>query len=222
MIGGQNHNSVLIPAAGLERAQHLGNRLIDIANTVEVIALQALPELLVMRVDMPVNLIADMHIGLLRPGLGAQIFCIETGRQRYIPALGVYAGRRPRRNRPEVIFAQPAALLGCARAVEHDVVRVDEIDCHEPGLFVILVLMQPGNRIAGRDLVENEPAHVRPVRIAVEVVIGKTERQQRIGGGFHHAIGQIRRLGNVRQMPLALVGGLIPEITEHMAQGRYG
>ena len=106
VIGRQNDNGVIRQARMLQGQQDLLNRLVNITDAVQVIALQPLPGLFIARIKVPVDMVAQRDIRPLGPGFTRKVLVVEALRQGQIPVLLIQPGIRPGGNRPQKIAPQ--------------------------------------------------------------------------------------------------------------------
>ncbi len=115
----------------------------------------------------------------------------------------------------------PRSFLLLAGREEHDVVGVHEVDRQQPGLIQLLaVAHQPLAGFAGHHAVGDVALPHRAVHVPGQVVVAETIGLQGFAPARVAAVHQPRAILDIRQMPFALVGGVVAQVLEKVAQGR--
>ena len=224
MIGRKDHDGVLVHAVVAQRVEQELNLAVAVSYGVEVIITQHPPPTIFVRPP-PDLQVQNLLVDLLGDGTaGAVERLVPAGLQRRIVpgrAVELVVGRPRDRHR----MAGTLDVLRRQIGVEvHHVMRIDEVHREIPGLALgaerLRLGPQPGDRRGKRRVV----VAVATER-AVDQVADAEEVLEAIGGNGVAVCPQRRIDGLGReieiggQVPLALVGGMVPELTKTVADG---
>lgn len=220
MVGRKEDDRIVELARRDEGIEHRLHVPVDVADAVEVIILVAKPDRLV-GVAHPA--IKGPRAGVDR-GVGArlarQIVGMKTARQREVPIAAIDRIARRGEQRRNKVRPRARRLPLAARIIKHDVVRIDEIDRHEPRRVALIVgeATKLAGGLGGGDAVAHKAFPRQPLALAVEIIARKTELLENIAGVRKNAAGdaaQIQPFVDVRKMPFALVGRAITGAAQH-------
>ena len=220
VIRGEDDDRVLVELQCFQLGEQRLDRAVHVPDAVEVVVVEALPARFV-GLNVTQNMVPDPVELTVRPG--------ATWRVERLPQI-VGDGNVPGRlielvlGRPGCLKAQLAGVLelfaGRVGVEVHDVVRVYEAHVHAPRLAVIAqrpaLRAQPVDGAASRDVVEAVAAQRVADQVSGREIVGKSV--------FLHVRGHesVDRIGVEvpAQVPLALVGGVVACLAQHLAGGR--
>ena len=176
VVGVEDDDGVPVHLVVFERLQHMHDLLVAVADAVEVIVAQHMPAAVLVR-PLADHHVLDRLIDRMRLRAPGRVERLAAARRQrnIVPArlIEIVFGRRKDRDRGVLALHD---LTGKVRVDVHDVVRIDEIDRHEPRLALrpqrLAVAAQPARDAVGGEAVIGVAAEsaVDQVADAEEVV----------------------------------------------------
>ena len=207
MIGREDDNGAIGLAGSFERVEDKIDIAVHIVDAVVIIVAMVAPAGLLLLRQETVHDVGKLQVAAVGDGLRFEI----VGKAfRQIESEPFIIERRGGRGQKRRIAQRIETFLRHrpSGVVEHDVVGVDEIHRHEPGLAAFLAAVhaeKPVRGVGGDGRVVLEAVPAGPVMIAVMAVVGETPGLE--GAARFRTAGavKINAVIDVRQMPLALV-----------------
>ncbi|MNK98268.1 hypothetical protein D3C87_1186270 [compost metagenome] len=224
VVRGVDDDGVVHLARVLERPQQGEDVLVHVADAVAVVVDEAQPGGLVLARHGAIGLHVQSRYATMGLGLGRQVVQVEAARQA-IAQVGLIQ-RIARLGAHDPGQVPDGARLGllAGGVVEHDVVRIDQVHGHEPGLVLTLLgrfgqLLDQHGGVAGDGPVGAVAGPGQADLFPIEVVVREAEGLHRVGGVGELALEARGGRGQLRQVPLALVGRVVARRPHHVAQG---
>ena len=226
VVGSEDHDGLVGEREPVELLQKLHDLLVDVADGVEIVVLAHPHAALLLRDQARQDAIGGMIDAMRRHAVGRVERLLPRPLQRdLVPLLLVERVVGRIGDFQLGLDRLPRRLAGRVGVHPHDVVRIDQVDREIPGLTLVghrpALGFQPLDRLRRHDLVVLVAAlgafdEVAGSGVVVETVVA-----------VHHGLEQrldvvgpvLRRHGAV-QVPLALVGGVVAELAQDLADGR--
>ena len=220
MVGGEDDDRGICQAQRIELGEQRLHRPVHVADAVDVVVVEPLPAHILER-DIAQDIVPDaieLAVGLRTP---RRIEWLAQGRgDRHVPAVPVQGMLGRARGMHAQLAAVLHAFAGRVGVEVHDIVRIDEAHRHAPRLALVRQRpprgAQPVDGAAGGEMVEAVAAQRMADQVARREVVGKAVSLH-LG---RHERADLARVGRLAEMPLALVGGVIPGLAQHMPEGR--
>ena len=212
VIRGEDDDGVVRLTARFQGIQHSSDVAVNVEDAVEVVVDVVVPHVAAVHRDPAVVHVTQALVVADCRRLALQVI-EEGGRQGRLPFLLVERRVGRIEDREEALDLDRLLRVGVE---EHHVVRVDEVHGHEPRRRGGDVGSARGQPVDGliRDLaVLQSPVQWAAHHVAEILVLGEAV-------GFHRVAGPFR--GDLREVPLALVDGVVAELSQHVADGGQG
>ena len=212
VIRGEDDDRVVRLTACFQRIQHRSDVPVHVENAVEIVVDVVVPHVPAIHRYPPVVQVAQTLVIANCRRLPLQVV-EERGRQGRLPFLMVERRIGLTEDREQSLDLDHLLRVGVE---EHHIMRVDEVHGHEPrcgGSDLGSARRQPVDGLIGNHRILQSPIQRAALHIAEILVLGEAV-------GLHRIAGPLRR--KLREVPLALVDGVIAQIAEHVADGGQG